>query len=99
MPCRTHGSEIYASEIEIRVSNQEVTLTGSVDDRQQKRAAEDLAENVSGVREVHNNLRVSKGIGQRMGEALGLGSGREGEENRNTRTTTTNGQEIAGTRR
>jgi hypothetical protein len=45
----------------VRVSNAEVTLTGTVRDRQDKRLAEDLAEPVSGVREVHNQLRVGQG--------------------------------------
>ena len=55
-----HGY-IDASEIEITVLNGEVTLIGVVPDRPQKRMAEDAAEQVSGVREVHNQLRVSQG--------------------------------------
>jgi Flp pilus assembly secretin CpaC len=47
-----------ASNIEIEVDNNEVTLTGSVDTRYEKRRAEDLAESVSGVNNVQNNLRV-----------------------------------------
>jgi osmotically-inducible protein OsmY len=54
------SGEVDASEIEVRVSGGEVTLTGSVSDRNQKRRAEDLIEQVSGVREVHNNLRVGQ---------------------------------------
>lgn len=52
------SGEIDATDIEVRVDNGEVTLSGSVSDRSQKRRAEDLIEQVSGVREVHNNLRV-----------------------------------------
>jgi len=52
-----HG-EIDASDIEVRIQAAEVTLTGFVDSRAAKRAAEDLAEDVPGVREVHNQLRV-----------------------------------------
>lgn len=48
-----------ASEIEVEVSEREVTLSGTVDSRQAKRRAEDCAEDVSGVRHVQNNLRVS----------------------------------------
>jgi osmotically-inducible protein OsmY len=33
-------------------------LPGTVDDRRAKRLAEDLAESVSGVKDVHNRLRV-----------------------------------------
>ena len=42
------------------VSNGEVTLTGDVSERWDKRRAEDLAEDVAGVREVHNNIRVQR---------------------------------------
>ncbi|HEX9305524.1 MAG TPA: BON domain-containing protein [Thermoanaerobaculia bacterium] len=52
-----HG-EIDATEIEIRVSNGEVTLEGVVEDRRMKRMAEDLVENCPGVKQVHNRLRV-----------------------------------------
>jgi hypothetical protein len=50
---------IDATEIEVTVSNGEVTLTGSVDDRSDKRMAEDIAEGVSGVKNVENRLRVT----------------------------------------
>ena len=50
---------VDASEIEVTVSNGEVTLTGSVDDRSNKRRAEDLAEAVSGVKNVENRIRVT----------------------------------------
>jgi hypothetical protein len=52
-----HGL-IDATEVECRVVNGEVTLTGFVDSRTAKRAAADLAEDVYGVREVHNQLRL-----------------------------------------
>jgi osmotically-inducible protein OsmY len=52
------SAEVDATDIEVQVANGEVTLTGRVSDRSQKRRAEDLIEQVSGVREVHNNLRV-----------------------------------------
>lgn len=50
---------IDASEIEVTVTNGEVTLTGSVDHRSTKRRAEDLAEAVSGVKNVENRIRVT----------------------------------------
>jgi osmotically-inducible protein OsmY len=52
---------VDASEIEIEVKNCEVTLKGTVDNRQAKRMAEDVAESCSGVKEVHNQLRVAQG--------------------------------------
>jgi hypothetical protein len=47
-----------ASDIDVVVSNGEVTLTGMVDNRNAKRMAEDIAEEVSGVTNVENRLRV-----------------------------------------
>jgi hypothetical protein len=50
-----------ASDITVAVSDGEVTLSGTVSSRNQKRRAEDVAERVSGVRDVSNQLRVSRG--------------------------------------
>jgi hypothetical protein len=55
-----HGY-VDASDIEVTVLNGEVTLIGIVRERPEKRMAEDAVEQVSGVREVHNQLRVSPG--------------------------------------
>jgi osmotically-inducible protein OsmY len=49
-----------ASDIEVMVENTEVTLTGTVRNRNDKRRAEDLAESVSGVTNVENRLRVKQ---------------------------------------
>ncbi len=51
---------VDASDIDVRVSNGEVTLTGTVASRDQKRTAEDIAESVWGVHDVHNQLRVTR---------------------------------------
>ncbi|MGE5927282.1 MAG: BON domain-containing protein [Gemmatimonadota bacterium] len=56
----TRHPAVDASEIEVRVENGEVTLTGSVDSRHAKRMAEDCVEQCSGVKEVHNQLRVNR---------------------------------------
>jgi hypothetical protein len=48
-----------ASDIEVLVDRAEVTLNGTVRDRQDKRRAEDLAE-LRGVPHVQNNLRVRR---------------------------------------
>jgi hypothetical protein len=50
-----------ADDVEVKVENGEVTLTGSVHRREEKRWVEDLAEDVWGVQEVHNRLRVARG--------------------------------------
>jgi hypothetical protein len=52
-----HG-QIDASDVTINVSNGEVTLSGTVDTRTEKRLAEDMVESCPGVKEVRNNLRV-----------------------------------------
>jgi len=54
----THHPEVDASEIEINVKEGEVTLTGTVEERQAKRMAEDVAEGVSGVKDVRNQIQV-----------------------------------------
>jgi osmotically-inducible protein OsmY len=51
--------DLDASEIEVKVSKGVVTLTGGVDSRWDKRLAEDIADAVSGVRDVMNQLSVS----------------------------------------
>lgn len=48
-----------ASDIEVKVQGAEVVLDGRVQTREAKRRAEDLAEDITGVRNVLNNLRVS----------------------------------------
>jgi hypothetical protein len=52
-----HGL-VDATDVEVQLQNGEATLTGFVDSREAKRAAEDCVEDVQGVREVHNHLRV-----------------------------------------
>jgi hypothetical protein len=54
----TENVDLDASDVQVTVIACEITLQGSVPSRQDKRLAEDLAESVSGVRNVHNQLRV-----------------------------------------
>src|SRR3954470_20301120 len=54
----TDDWHVDASEIDVTVSGTEVTLAGTVPSRDQRRRAEDIAESVSGVTHVQNNLRV-----------------------------------------
>jgi len=58
--CMTDDPELDASEIVVDVIDGEVTLSGSVMSRDQKRRAEDVAERISGVRDVANQLRVTR---------------------------------------
>jgi osmotically-inducible protein OsmY len=53
-------SFLDASDIEVQVNGNEVTLSGQVDSRYSKHRAEDLAEDVTGVSHVQNNLRVKE---------------------------------------
>jgi hypothetical protein len=69
-----HG-QIDASDIEVRVQGGEVTLIGFVDSRETKRSAEDVVEDISGVREVHNQLRIrshAEDVGVGRTSVLGL---------------------------
>lgn len=54
----TDNPILDAGDIDVAVQNGEVTLDGRVDSRYSKRLAEDITEDVSGVRHVQNNLRV-----------------------------------------
>ena len=54
----TDDPRVDASDIDIQITNGEVTLSGSVRSRDEKRYAEDAVERISGVREVNNNLKV-----------------------------------------
>jgi hypothetical protein len=57
---------VDASDVEVNVSNCEVTLSGMVDNREERRRAEDCAERVSGVTHVQNNLRVKQARNQQQ---------------------------------
>lgn len=60
------SGEIDASEVAVEVTNGVVTLDGEVEDRDQKRLAEDIAEAAPGVRDVRNNLKARKGFFARL---------------------------------
>lgn len=56
----TDDWQIDASDIEVSVFNGEVTLTGYVNERAQKRKAEDLAQSVFGVTHVENLIKLNR---------------------------------------
>lgn len=62
----TDDGLVDASEIEVDVRNGEVFLKGTVNSRQEKRRAEDVIENISGVKNVENHIKVQQG-GYRSG--------------------------------
>jgi len=51
---------IDAGLIEVQVLDGEVTLTGEVLDRRMKHMVEDVVDEVSGVKEINNDLRVTR---------------------------------------
>ncbi len=79
----TQHGQIDASEIEVHVQDGMVTLTGTVNNRQAKRLAEDLAESLSGVQDVNNQIRVM----------------REDSGQKNRQSSNQNGQNMAGNAR
>jgi osmotically-inducible protein OsmY len=92
---------IDASDIDVSVSNGEVTLTGTVDHRSTKRRAEDLAEAVSGVKNVENRIRVGSTasmVGSSGSSGMSGTTGTtSGSTTSSTDTTTTSG--VAGSDR
>ena len=54
----TRHPEIDASEIKVVVKDSVVTLSGTIDSRQMKRLAEDCLEEVNGIKDVNNELRI-----------------------------------------
>lgn len=56
----TIAGQLDASEIDVEVKNGEVTLTGNVANHRAKRLAEDIADSVYGVHDVHNRLELSE---------------------------------------
>ena len=56
----THAASVDPSDVEVRVEQGEVTLEGTVATRREKRTAEAIAEQVFGVVDVHNRLRLAR---------------------------------------
>lgn len=54
------SASIDASDIDVTVAEGVVTLTGTVSDRSMKRMCEDEIENLPGVKDVNNQLRVNR---------------------------------------
>lgn len=74
---------IDATHIQVAVKDGEVTLSGTVEDRRMKRLAEDCVEQVSGVKEVQNNIRVQGNEGRMTGA---IGNGRTGTSDKSSTT-------------
>jgi hypothetical protein len=79
----TRHPGIDASEIEIKVKNGEVTLSGHVHERRYKHMAENVVDSVSGVKEIHNELKVERHhekSGRWFGEDADRSNGRYDED-------------------
>jgi osmotically-inducible protein OsmY len=87
-----HG-EIDASDIDVKVKGNEVTLEGTVTDWRTKRRAEEVIQDVSGVSDVLNNLRVKPASSQPGDEQTRT----MGSETANTAITTTPSQPTGTT--
>jgi osmotically-inducible protein OsmY len=70
----TENPRVDARSISVMVTDGEVTLSGTVNNRMDKRRAEDCVEAISGVKHVQNNLRVKSGSSlEGQGGTLGWG--------------------------
>ncbi|WP_284454372.1 BON domain-containing protein [Cupriavidus campinensis] len=69
----TFTSGVDVGEVSVDVDKGKVTLSGTVHQRSQKYAIEDIADNTFGVTEVENNIRVEKREA-RAGEGTSAGS-------------------------
>ncbi|AFY01887.1 hypothetical protein Bdt_2202 [Bdellovibrio bacteriovorus str. Tiberius] len=97
----TRDNNIDAEGIDVEVKEGEVTLTGTVPDRRMKHQAEDCAEGCYGVKDVTNNIRVSRESssterdssssqsGERSSSSLGA-AGTTGTKKSSSSTTSTN---------
>lgn len=69
--CMTYDSLLETAEIEVKVEEGQVTLTGTVASKGESLRAQELAAQVHGVKAVRNSLRVSgPGVGT-TGNATG----------------------------
>jgi hypothetical protein len=72
----TRHGQIDASGMSVEVRDGEVTVRGEVENRRSKRMVEDTLDNIAGVKEIHNELRVRRG--QRT-EGERMPSGQQGD--------------------
>ena len=71
----TEDEMLDASDVQVEVRGGEVTLSGSVLNREDKRRADDIVEEVSGVRHVDNGIRVERDHRARYGTSVGARAG------------------------
>lgn len=92
----TEDPWLDASNIQVEVKDGEVTLSGHVENRESKHRAERLIEDLSGVKHVQNNLRVTPNAGF-TGAGRGFGSSAlEAEMRRNEQATDPGNNGVSG---
>lgn len=69
----TDDDMLDATNIQVQIEGDNVILSGTVHNREQKRRAEDVAESISGVRDVENRIRVDHN------DHYGSNSGKSGQ--------------------
>ncbi len=79
--------DVDASNIEIKVDGSEVILSGHVNSKAEKRRAEDIAEQVSGVKNVQNHLRVGQDHNSGMQNSGQTGTTATGSSDKANETT------------
>jgi len=63
---------VDASDVEVKVSNGEVTLTGTIESRSLKHHIENMVDAISGVQEIHNQLRIKRADQAQMSDDKGM---------------------------
>lgn len=81
------NDEVDATDVTVRVESGEVTLEGSVPTRHMKRLATDIAEDVTGVLDVHNVIRATKPLLTELKEKVTGERNEAHHANTGTRTT------------
>ena len=100
----TRHPDVDASNISVRCENGEVVLSGTVNDRHEKRLAEDAAERIAGVREVRNEIRLYRPSEEEMEGTMRRGSsegrmGEDGQEEEQTRRGSSSSRSRTGSNR
>jgi len=68
---RMYAGDWDTSDVSVEVESGVVTLDGTVDDRQTKYMLEEMVDNIPGVKDVENRLRVRRGGEQWQSEGRG----------------------------
>ncbi len=83
-----HTSEIDSSEVSVSVTEGKVVLDGTVNDRGMKYAMEDLIDNVPGVKDIDNRVRVSRDEEGQSKKSMQAGqAGQAGQSSQSGQTT------------